>query len=307
MLKQNALVALPFFTQESYQTFRHPAADGLRDSLAILCRADRLLPIIIKRTPAATFTKVYLCSADSKVALDITTLISGTLTATVDGVGWVYNPGAVNIGTGDVPKHTGTGSNPTTWGASIGDQTVAEFVGSGGYFYLDISISTSRYFSELLYVTTIPEFPELSDSCASFPFVRLEATTQCDIGDYFPADLVVSNKVFIKNGGVYAPQYEVERVVSADGNGQEDALWVKLKKIYSVNLFCPESVADWAASLVLYRGDPTPPLNVTDEHGFQYAATIENVSVQWPDQFNGIVAEVELQFSIDAVTQTGCC
>lgn len=307
MLKQNALVALPFFAQESYQTFRHPAADGLRDSLAILCRSDRLLPIIIKHTPAASFSKVYLCSADSKVALDITTLMSGTTTQTVDGVGWVYNPGAVDLGGGDVPKHAGTGSNPTTWGTSIGDQSVADFVGSGGYFYLDIRIGTTRYFSELLYMTDIPEFPELSDSCASFPYVRLEATTQCDIGNYFPADLTVSNKVFIKNGGVYSPQYEVERVVSEDGNGAEEALWVKLKKIYSVILYCPESVADWAASLVLYRGSPTPPLNVADEHGFQYPASIENVSVQWPDQFNGIVAEVELQFSIEAVTQTGCC
>lgn len=307
MLKQNALVALPFFTQESYQTFRHPSADGLRDNMAILCRSDRLLPIIIKRTPPATFTKVYLCSADTKVALNITSLISGTATQTIDGVGWVYNPGSTNLGGGQVPKHAGTGSNPITWGTTIGDQSIEAFVGSGGYFYLDIQIGSTRYFSELLYMADIPEFPELSDGCSSFPFVRLEATTQCDIGDYFPAGLNVSNKVFIKNGGVYSPQYEVERVVSEDGNGTEDALWVKLKKIYSVILYCPESVADWAASLVLYRGNPIPPLNVTDEHGFQYPATIENVSVQWPDQFNGIVAEVDLQFSITPVTQTGCC
>ena len=306
MIKQNLLTAVPFFTSESQQTFRNPAADGFREQLAILCRLDRLLPWCIKKTPAAAPSAVYLCSADSKVALDITSLLTIS-TQTVDGVGYVYHGGALDLGTGDVPKFSGTGSNPTTWGGSIGDQTVPAFVGSGGYFYLDVTISGTRYFSELLYIADVPEFPELSESCAAFPYIRLEATTQCDIGEYLPADLLFANKLFIKNGGVYAPTYQVERVVATDGNAEESPLWTKLKKIYSIRFFCPESVADWAASLVLYTGNPTPPLNVTDESGFQSAATVENVTIGWPDTMNGIVAEVELQYSIEAVVQTGCC
>ncbi len=305
-LKQNALVALPFFPEESYQTFRHPAADDVWESLAILSPRDKLVPIIIQRTPAATPSKIYLCAAEAKVALDITLLVGGGSTATIDGKGWFYNSGAT-LGASECPKVAGTGSNPITWGAPSGDQTIDEFIATYPYVYLDIQIGASRFFSELLYMADVPEFPELTDGCGNFAYVRLEAITACNIGTYFPAELDVNNTVYIKNGGVYAPQYRVDRVVAEDGNGEESPLWVKFKKIYNVTLYCPESVADWAASLVLYRNDGDATLKVHDEHGHLYEAIVENVTVQWPDTLNSIVAEVNLEFSIEAVTQTGCC
>lgn len=304
-LKQNALVALPFFPQESYQTFRHPSAQGVWDSMAILASINRLPSIIIQKTPAASPSKIYLCAVDAKVALDITPLVAGGSTATIDGKGWFYNPGAT-LGATEVTKVTGSGENPTTWGAATGDQSISSFVGGGRYVYLDVLLGGARFFSELMYMADIPATPELSSGCGAFPFVLLEAETECNIGEYFPGNLT-TNKVWIKNGGVYAPQYRVDRVVAEDGNGEEEPLWVKFKKIYSVILYCPESVADWAASLVLYRNGDDPPLKVWDEHGHMYEAVIENVSVTWPDNLNSVVAEVDLQFSINAVTQTGCC
>ena len=199
-LKQNALVALPFFPEESYQTFRHPAADDVWESLAILSPRDKLVPIIIQRTPAATPSKIYLCAAEAKVALDITLLVGGGSTATIDGKGWFYNSGAT-LGASECPKVAGTGSNPIAWGASSGDQTIDEFIATYPYVYLDIQIGTSRFFSELLYMADVPEFPELTDGCGNFAYVRLEAITACNIGTYFPAELDVNNTVYIKNGG----------------------------------------------------------------------------------------------------------
>ena len=266
-----------------------------------------MLPFVIRKTPAASASKVLLCSADTKTAIDIVSLM--TLgSQTIDGIGYSYHLGFSDLSSGDVPKYSGTGSNPITWGATTGDTTVPAFVGAGGYFYLEVTVGGTRFFSELLYISDVAEYPTLGDSCSTFPYIRLSANTLCDIGDYFPAGLNAPQTIFIKNGGVYGPSYEVERVVSEDGNGQEDSLWTALKKLYSVNFFCPESVADWAASLVLYTGSTgNPPLNVTDESGFSTNVKIENVTVTWPDQFNGIVAEVQLQYSIQVITQTGCC
>lgn len=288
------------------QTFRHPAADGLHDLLAILCRYDRMLPWLVQKTPAASPNQVLLCKRDGSAAIKIDTLLTSLSTDTVDGVGYTIHAGSVDINPAtSVPGYAGdTGDTPTTWDGT-GNTTYGAFVGSGGYFYLDVSIGSpaTRYFSELLYISDVPEFPVLSGGCTGFPYIRIEAVTDCKIGDMFPAGS--SNKIFVKNGSVRAPQYPIDRNVATDGNGEESPLWTRLRKVYAVGMLCPESVADWAASLQLYTG--AGAFNITDETGFQTAATVEAVTVDWPDQYNGIVADVEIRFSIEAAYQTGCC
>lgn len=306
MVKQNQLSALPFFPSQDMQAFRHPAADGVKDLLALLCRYDRMLPFIIKKTPAAAPNHVLLCKADGLSALKIDTLLTTLSTETIDGVGYTIHAGSVDINPAtSVAKYSGEASdNPRIWD-SVGNDTYANFVGSGGYFYLDVSIGSpgERFFSELIYISDVPEFPELSSACAGFPYIRIEAVTDCPIGTMYPAGY--ANKLFVKNGSVRAPQYPIDRNVATDGNGAEEALWTRLRKLYAVGILCPESVADWAASLQLYTGGGA--FNITDETGFQTAAKVESVTVDWPDQYNGIVADVEIRFSIEAAYQTGCC
>ncbi len=305
MIKQNLLSALPFFPSEDMQTFRHPAADGHHDALSILCRKDRILPFCIKKSPAATPNFVLLCKKDGSEAIKLDTIITIS-TTTVDGIGYVYHEGSTDVSTQSttVTKYTGdSADSPKIWdGAS--NTTFDAFVGSGGYFYLDVSIGTPgvRYFSELLYIRDIEEFPSLA-GCSDFPYIRIEAVTDCPIGDMFP--VFAANKIFVSNGSVRAPQYPIDRVVSQDGLGEETVLFTRLRKVYTIGMICPESVADWAASLQLYTGGGK--FNITDETGWQTGATVESVSVDWPDNYDGIVADVEIRFSIEAVTQSGCC
>lgn len=308
MIKQNLLSALPFFTSQFQQTFRHPAAQGQTDKLSLLCRYSRMLPFLIKKTPAATPNQILLCKKDGSEAIKIDPLLT-IATATVDGIGYIYHEGQVDISTPStsVNKYTGdTSDKPTTWDGA-GTTTYANFVGSGGYFYLDISIGSpaTRYFSELLYIADVPEFPEEPDGCG-FAYIRIEAVSTCPIGDKLPNDPLVAQKVFIKNGSVNGPQYPIERNVAEDGNGNESPLWSKMRKLYGIRFLCSEAVADWAASLPLYYG-VIGPVNVTDETGWQAAGWVESVAVEWPEEYSGIVAEVEVRWYVEAVVQTACC
>lgn len=308
MIKQNLLTALPFYEAQFQQTFRHPAAQGNNDKLAILCRYSRMLPFLIKNTPAAAPNAVWLCKADGLSAIKIDSLLTLS-TTTVDGIGYVYHEGQLDIPTPStsVPKYSADSSdNPRIWDGD-GNTTYAAFVGSGGYFYLDVSIGSpgNRYFSELLYIADVPEFPEQPDGCG-FAYIRIEAVSTCPIGNKLPNDPLVSQKIFIKNGSVSSPQYPIERNVAEDGNGNEAPLWSKMRKLYGIRFLCSEAVADWAASLPLYYGI-TGPVNVTDETGWQAAGWVESVSVDWPEEYSGIVADVELRWYIEAVTQTACC
>lgn len=307
MIKQNLLSALPFFTTQGMQTFRHPAAEGHKSKLAIACRYDRLLPWTIKHTPAATPNQVLLCKADGSEAIKLDTIITVS-TQTIDSVGYVYHEGSADVNTPSttVNKYTGdTSDTPITWDGA-GTTTYAAFVGDGGYFYLDISIGSgpaTRYFSELMEIRKFEEFSSLASGCTTFPHARIEAVTDCAIGDMFPAG--IANKIFVLNGSVRAPQYPIDREVATDGDGNETPLWTRMRKVYAVGMLCTETVADWAASLPLYTGGGK--FNITDETGWQTSGTVEGVTVDWPDNYNGMVAEVEIRFSIEAFTQSGCC
>lgn len=292
MVPQNLITALPVWDAKEKQTFRQAGASELG---AIECRYDRLLPWTILRTPAATPTYVYLVAQNSLTALNITSLLSMSST-TVNSKGYAFFQGSVDINQAtavtDYRWISGAWSANTT-------KTWAQFVGDGGYFYLEFSFSGTKFYSELMRIT---DFPEVCDDPANecSARVKIEGTNLCPIGD-LPGTLN-ANKLFI-DGNTSDPDYVLDKEVAKDGQEEETPLWVKLKKRYKIIFFAVEPVVDWLHTLPLY-GDN---VSVTDQYG--YTASISDIEVDesWPEEFGGWLARVEFSYAITYLSQTGCC
>lgn len=296
MIPHNLLTALPFWDKMKKQSFRQPYAGT--DIGAIECRYDRMLPFTIKHTPAAAPNFIYLVRKDGLRAINFGTLISASNT-TVDGKGYIfYSAGSDHNQATSITEYSADGSNPTIWDV-YGTTTWADWVCDGGLYYLEISIGSSRYYSELMRISDFPE-TTADPTNPNVSRVKIEGTNLCAVGD-LPATLN-ANKLFI-DGNTSDPQYVLEKEVAKDGQDEESPVWVKLKKRYRVRFHAIEPVADWVASLPLY-GDN---VNLTDQYGYQAAITDIEVDVSWPEQFNGHLALVEMSYTITYLSQTGCC
>jgi hypothetical protein len=291
MVQQNLITSLPFFDGKEKQTFRQ--AKGTEGALP--CRYDRILPFAIKRTPAAAPTYIYLVKSDDSVALNITSLLTID-TVTVDGVGfayWAYGSDHSQVSAvQDYRWIAGAWSANTT-------KTWAQFVEEGEHYYLEVSFSGTKFYSELMRISDFPETTtDPSSDCGSY--IRIEGANTCAVGD-LPAALNMQ-KLFIE-GKTSDPEYLVEKDVAPDGQDEDTALWVKLKKRYKITFHAIEPVVDWLTTLPLY-GDF---VNVVDQYGYQAVIRDIVVEVTWPQDFGGWLAQVEFSYSITYITTTGCC
>jgi len=296
MVPQNLITALPIWDKKEKQTFRQSYCGGSIG--AIECRYDRIVPWTIMHTPAATPNFVYLVQKDGQQAIKVDGLISIN-TQTVGGIGYVYFEGGTDINQAtSVTKYSNGGDNPTTWD-SAGSTTWGNWVCEGGEYYLEFSIGSNRYYTELM---RLSDFPEFSDDPTNNTTtrVRIEGTNICPVGN-LPAALN-ANKLFIE-GKTADPEYLLEKDVAKDGQEEESPVWVKYKKRYKVTFHVIETVADWVASLPLYGGN----VNVTDQYGTQETVSDITVEITWPEEFNGCLAQIEFTYSITYLSQTGCC
>lgn len=292
MVQQNLITSLPFFDARGKQTFRQAkSTQG-----AIPCRYDRILPFTIKRTPAAAPTYIYAVKYGDQSALDITSLLSIS-TETVDSIGFAY--WAYGLDHNQATAVQDYRWTAGAWAANT-TKTWAQFFSEGDLFYLEISFSGTKYYSELMRLSDFPEtVTDPSDECAG-TYIRIEGTNICKVGD-LPAALNVQ-KLFI-DGKTSDPEYLISRQVSEDGHDEEHPVFVKLKKRYKAIFYTVESVVDWLSTLPLY-GDN---VNLVDQYGYQAAVTDIELDVSWPEEYNGWLARVELTYSINYLSSTGCC
>lgn len=259
---------------------------------AIECRYDRLLPFLIEYSPATEPNYVYLVSRDGLHAISLADLITVT-TDTVDGVGYLYHIGAVDINQSttvakkifdDVWDSDGT----TTW---------ADFVCDGGYYYLEVAFGEGDYFqSELLHIVDFPEFSEDVDSPTKTR-VRFECVGNCTIAGVVSAAVNTSQKVFL-NARTAQPEYPTEKLAKKD----ETILWAKIKKRHTVKFWAIETVLDFFATMPLYE-----TVDFTDQYGVRSVISDIEVKATWNDDGGDCVADVEVSFIRDFVEYSGCC
>lgn len=291
MVPQNLITALPIWDAKEKQTFRLAGnTDG-----SIECRYDRMLPWTILRSPAATPTYVYLVKKDGLTALSITALLSMS-SSTEDGNGYAYFEASVDIN--QASAQTDYRWISGAWSANT-TKTWAQFVEAGAEYYLEFSFSGTKFYSELMRINDFPESADLSESCIGSR-VKIEGTPLCAVGD-LPASLNV-NKLYI-DANTSDPQYIIEREVAKDGQEEETAVWVKMKKRYNITFHAIETVVDWLHSLVLYGGN----VSVTDQYGFQSTIADIEIETSWPEEFNGWLAEVKFSYTVTYLSGTGCC
>lgn len=291
---QNLVSALPIFDNWKKQTFRQPYCSG-NGFIDLQMRYDRVLPWYILRPSTTAPTYVYLVNEDSSAAIDITSLLT-ILGDTVGDNDYVYCEGSADIDPDtEVSEHSGW--NGTTWATSPGDTTWADFVCSGGRYYLEWNFSGTRYYSERFFIVDFPEFSD-DPTDETTARVRIEAVTTCPIGDLPPLG---SQKIFIASTTL-EPDYEITRSVSEDGQGEQETLRGKVKKRYRIRWMAPESVADFISTLSLFG-----TVAITDQYGVHGNVSIVETKVTWGDDESGCAAMVEVVFARDFLTYTGCC
>lgn len=298
LLAQNLPTALPFYAGRNRQFFRTHFCAGMDDHSAIECRFDRMLPFVLKHTPAATPNYIYLVKKDGLTAIKIDGLLTIT-TETVGGIGYVLHPGQMDINPAtSAPQKEWVGS---IWeNAVIPTTTWADFVCDGGFYYVEISVGSSVYQSELMRVSDFPEFAEEVDSPHKTR-VRFECANSCPVAGVPVTDAPISQKLFL-SARAAEPEYPYTKEVSVSGSGEEKMRWAKIKKRYSVRFFAVETVVDFCVTIPLYD-----TINFTDQYGVQSAVTDVEVETGWPAEGEGCLASVTVSFQRDFTTFTGCC
>lgn len=308
MIPHNLLTALPFWDKKEKQTFRQPYCKGPIG--AIQCRYDRMLPFTLKHNPETAPNFVRLVSVNPSSpggtinAINLHTLIT-VLTTTADDAdgdsnGYIYHEGSLDINPATTVNeyNSDQSDNPDTWD-SVGTTTWADFVCDGGYYYIEISVGSSRYYSELIQISDFDEQGTTPDNMNKTR-LRIEGTNLCPVGE-LAATLNV-NKLFV-DSYTSEPEYSITKEVAKDGQAEETPVWVKYKKRYVARFHAIETVIDWLHSLVLY-GDN---VSVTDQYGYQASISDIGIQVSWPTEFDGCVGLVEFSYSITYLSQTGCC
>jgi hypothetical protein len=303
MTSQNLVTALPFFVSRDAQTYRQPYMNGYVEAGAIPMRYIRILPFTIKVGSGDSVNFVYLVNRAGTRAMKIDGLF--TIESLTDGSDkYVFCSAGTDVNPlTSVPHYSSDPEdNPYIWD-SIGTTIWASFVVPGDMYYIEASIGSTRYHSELVQIFDIEEFgPDLCN-----PFVRLEAISACPVGD--AGSTVNAEKLFVMRGAVNDPEYQITRKVQTDGLGNEKPIFQRLRKVHRLQVDCIESVADWLNTIALYIGasEPAYQLNITDESGYQRQVAIESVQTSWPAEYNGALARVDLFFYDYEIVQTGCC
>lgn len=292
VVPQNLITALPFWDAKEKQTFRQHYCSGFEEMGAVQCRYDRVLPWTIKNH-AATPDEVLLVNREGTQAIDISAhLTIGTTTYNL--IDYTYNEGTTDVTTGaanDLYVFSGG-----SW-SLVGTATWAGFVELCGLYYLEVNFGGTRYYSELM---QIADFSELSDSTdIESNRCRIECSATCPVGEFPPG--FAAQKLFVKSPTA-RPEYETSKEVSEDGDDEENGIWVKVTKRYTLEWYAIETVADFVSTIPLYS-----TINFTDQYGFQGPVTNVDYEIAWPDDQKGCLALIRLSFTREYIAETGCC
>ena len=299
LLAQNLPTALPFYEGRNRQFFRTHFCGGMDDHSAIECRMDRMLPFVLAHTPTDTPNYVYLVRRDGLMAAKIDGLLN-IVTETVDSVGYILHPGQTDINTASTSIAQKEWDGSIWENAPVSTTTWADFVCDGGLYYLEISVGSSVYQSELLHIVDFPEFSAEVDNPLRTR-VRFECANTCPVAGVPVTATPISQKLFL-NARAAEPEYPFDKGVSVGGNGEEKVRWAKIKKRYSVQFYAVETVVDFCVTMPLYG-----TINFADQYGVQSAVTDVEVEVSWPAEGEGCLASVTVSFQRDFATYTGCC
>ena len=296
---QNLPSAFPFFNALHKQTARHSYCRGMEDLIAIECRLDRLLPFVIKQTPATAATDVYLVKQNGLSAIVITSLLTTLQEDTLNGVGYTYFWGNADINQATTVNLLSRSSVDSAWGLA-GDSSWGSFACDGGLYYIEIEIGTSTYQSELIRLSDFPEFASEGESDNSYTRTRIVALSNCEVAGVPTTQLNLEQKLFV-NARAF-PEYEEEREVATDGEDEESTLWAKITKRYTLRFYATETVADFCKTLPLYS-----TVNISDQYGV--ATNVYNIEVEvtWPEEGNYCAALVEMKFQRDFASNSECC
>lgn len=223
-------------------------------------------------------------------------------TETVDSVGYTYWNGSADIAQSTDGNLYSRASSSASWSLA-GDVPWSSFVCDGGYYYLEVKIGTTTYFSELLHIVDFPEFGLETVSDGDDTRVRIAAISSCPVAGV-PTDTLpegMEQKLFV-NSRVARPEYIIDRTVGKDGNEVETPIWTRLNKRFYVRFYACETVCDFVATLPLYG-----TVYVSDQYGIQTTVSDIETKVTWGEEGNDCAALVEMSFVRDYVSHTDCC
>lgn len=314
---QNLLTAVPFWGAEgtgasswekaaAKQTYRMQYCNLALHQVAIQCRYDRMLPLLMERPTGDLPEKVLLMRHDApnpgsaipSECADVTALFTFD-TFDYDGKTYVEFPGQVDIN--QATTFTAYSDKFAPWGAT---RTWASYVVNEGFYSLVIEFpDESRLYSELLQISDFPEFSEVPDSeCLSR--VRIECVNSCSIGPLPPVS-VASQKLFSYNV-LISPEYITDLSLATNGLNQSQVLSGVVKKRWRLTLYGVETVADFCSLLPLFSADASA-VNITDQYGVGSNAKDIEVQISWPTEFNGCLAQIDIYFTRDYVSFDNCC
>jgi len=271
--------------------------------MAVQVRYDRMIPMVLPSSTEPTL--IMLVKKDATDYDAATPIGQADITALLG-----FDPFVVNFGSGDVDFIEYTGSADINIFAAItandGSPMLSswtDWVVDGGLYYLILEFAdTTRAYSELIQISSFPEFGQDPDQCYSR--TRIEAVSTCPLDD-MPPTFFASQKLFVLSP-TSRPEYEYEDEPAKNGKEEEKILWTKVKKRWRISFYAIETVCDFCAMLPLYAQSANGVF-ITDTYGVSGPVKDVTVDVSWPDEGNDCLALVEIGFTRTFADYMDCC
>lgn len=285
------------------QTFRHSYCNLPPEEMAVQVRYDRMIPMVLPSSTEPTL--IMLVKKDATDYDAATPIGQADITALIS-----FDPFVFNFGSGDVDFIEYTGSADINIFAAItandGSPMLSswtDWVVDGGLYYLILEFAdTTRAYSELIQISSFPEFGQDPDQCYSR--TRIEAVSTCPLDD-MPPTFFASQKLFVLSP-TSRPEYEYEDEPAKNGKEEEKILWTKVKKRWRISFYAIETVCDFCAMLPLYA-QSVNGVFITDTYGVSGPVKDVTVNVSWPDETNDCLALVEITFTRTFADYMDCC
>lgn len=285
------------------QAFRHSYCNLAPEEIAIQVRYDRMIPMVLPSETAPTL--IMLVRKDAEGFDEATPVGHADITPLL-----TFDPFTFDFGSGDVDfiEYTGNAdinqaTSIDTFDGSPGTSNWADWVDDGGLYFLILEFAdTTRAYSELIQISSFPEFGQDPDQCYSR--TRIEAVSNCALDDMPPTNFA-TQKLFVL-APTSKPEYEYTNKPQKNGKEEEKILWSKVKKRWKISFYAIETVCDFCAMLPLYS-QSTTGVFITDTYGVTGPVKDVTVDVSWPDEGNDCLALVEIGFTRTFADYMDCC
>lgn len=187
----------------------------------------------------------------------------------------------------------------------IGASTVQNLSGNGTVSVIGNTEGTGRVFftgasTRTYKLDNVIIAPLSSDSLQCG--LMIEWKSDCDFGNTYYGSGFANRFYCPPDAPLGEPTYRITREGTTNGDGDFIESFRKRQKVYNVELgLVPEYVLDALMDMQLH---PIKNIYLPDCEGYAEITDV-NVSASW--EFNGCYANVQIQFSIGQIVETGCC